>query len=122
MLILIFLLLVCHWLADFTGLSTSRMLEAKSIGKPLFPIFLHACTHGFLMMIVLFFYTSISTLIILVIFEVLTHFLIDTLKGRSNVWFPELKDMSKSSFWMILGFDQLLHQIVILLMVSFIYS
>lgn len=48
MLFLIFLLIVCHYIGDFTGLNT-----------PLFPIFLHACVYGILMMIILLFFVAI---------------------------------------------------------------
>ena len=88
-LFLIILLMICHWLADFTHLSTAYMLKAKSKGNPLFPIFLHACVHGLLMMCVLFFFTpTFKSLLFLTSFEIITHFLLDTFKGKLNIWVP----------------------------------
>ncbi|MCX6185983.1 MAG: hypothetical protein NTU43_03160, partial [Bacteroidetes bacterium] len=46
-------LFICHWLADYTLLSTAWMLNAKRFGKPLFPIFIHAAMHTMLMSLVL---------------------------------------------------------------------
>ena len=42
-------LFTCHFLADYTHLSTSWMLDAKRLGKPLYPIFQHALVHAILM-------------------------------------------------------------------------
>jgi hypothetical protein len=116
---LIFLLMFCHWLADFTHLSTPWMLRAKAIGKPLFPIFIHACVHGTLMCIVLLFFTPIKTVFILTAFQIATHFCIDVLKGKLNVWFPPLADAKNSYHWWVFGLDQMAHQSVIVLMVMF---
>lgn len=117
-LFLIILLMICHWLADFTHLSTAYMLKAKSKGSPLFPIFLHACVHGFLMMCVLFFFTpTLKSLLFLTSFEIITHFLLDTFKGKLNVWFPTLQDSTNPFHWYIFGVDQFCHQLVILLIV-----
>lgn len=46
-------------------------------------------------------------------FEVVTHFLIDTLKGRANGWYPVLQDPTKHAYWYAFGFDQFLHACVI---------
>jgi hypothetical protein len=42
-------LFICHFLADYTHLSTAWMLNAKRLGTPLFPIFCHAFVHMFIM-------------------------------------------------------------------------
>ncbi|MEO6902401.1 MAG: hypothetical protein ABI315_04515 [Bacteroidia bacterium] len=47
--ILLISLFFCHFLADFTHLSTNWMLSAKRLGKPLFPILSHAAVHAALM-------------------------------------------------------------------------
>lgn len=39
----------CHFLGDYTHLSTNWMLTAKRLGKPLFPILVHAFVHSILM-------------------------------------------------------------------------
>ncbi len=111
-------LLFCHYLADYTQLSKPYMLAAKRFGKPLWPIFIHACTHGTLMSIVLLFFSvNLSTIFILTIIEVFTHFFIDVLKGRVNIWIPNVQDSTKVLHWIVFGADQYLHQVVILFMV-----
>jgi hypothetical protein len=117
MILLISLLLICHYLADFTPLSTTWMLKAKQFGKPLHPIMAHAGVHAGLMCIVLLFYTSPVEAFKLALLQLVIHFTIDTWKGRMNEWFPVLQDNTKKGYWMIFGFDQLLHQFTILLMV-----
>ena len=116
--IILALLFVCHYLADYTKLSTPYMLIAKRTGEPLLPILEHACIHGVLMGIALvpFLHISISLVFILIAIEIVTHFIIDVLKGRCNVWFPILKDNTKYPHWYVFGFDQLLHQLVIVFM------
>jgi hypothetical protein len=116
MITLIILLLTFHWLADYTYLSTPWMLKAKKFGTPIFPIFVHASIHGALMFIILLFFTNIQTAILLAAFQIITHFTFDTLKGRFSYWFPILQDNMKYPYWIIMGFDQLLHQVVIVLM------
>jgi len=107
-------LFICHFLADYTHLSTSWMLNAKRLGKPLFPIFTHALVHASLMTLFLSFFTKY--LFILFLFQLITHFLIDTLKGKMNVWFPSLNSPANKWHWIIFGFDQLLHSLVIISM------
>ena len=127
-LILLLSLFFCHFLADFTHLSTNWMLKAKRFGKPLFPIFCHALVHACLMGLVLEIYchytiagyetklfelTRVDKLFFL---QLVTHFLIDMCKGRMNFWFPSLTDPSNKWHWVIFGADQFLHATVILIM------
>lgn len=114
--LLLISLCFCHFLADWTPLSTSWMLRAKSIGKPIFPIFIHGLVHACLMTIALFIfgYNSIC-LINCFLIQLLSHTVIDTLKGKINVWSPIVKEQSKSWYWMVLGFDQFLHTLFIIL-------
>jgi hypothetical protein len=121
MLVLIFLLMLCHLIGDFSPLSTSWMLKAKSTGRPLIPILLHASVHGSLMIVVLLFFVDVKTAFFLMLFEILTHFAIDVWKGRMNVWFPKLHDQTYYLHWTIFGIDQLLHQTVILTIVYWIF-
>ena len=93
------------------------MLKAKQFGKPLYPILIHAGVHAGLMCTVLLFFTSPVEAIKLGLFQLVVHFVLDTWKGRMNEWFPELQDNTKKGYWIIFGFDQLLHQFTILLMV-----
>jgi hypothetical protein len=121
MLLLIFLLMLCHLIGDFSPLSTAWMLKAKSTGRPLVPILLHATVHGSLMIVVLLFFADVKTAFFLMLFEIITHFAVDVWKGRMNVWFPKLQDQTYYLHWTIFGIDQLLHQTVILTIVYWIF-
>lgn len=110
-------LFICHWLADYTHLSTAEMLGAKRLGTPLFPIFKHALMHTLLMFAFLGFANLGSEkLVLLSTFQLVTHFLIDTWKGRMNGWFPALQSPANKWHWIVFGFDQLLHALVIIAM------
>ena len=52
---------------------------------------------------------------LLVLLEFVSHFLIDTAKGRLTARYPVLADMQRKPYWMLYGFDQLLHLLVIVL-------
>ncbi len=110
-------LFICHFLADYTHLSNTWMLNAKQLGKPLFPIFTHSGVHTILMFLFLtFFINDLGLILKLSLFQLVTHFLIDTLKGRMNNWFPSLQNSKNKWHWIIFGFDQLLHSIIIIIM------
>ena len=116
-LLILLVLFFCHFLADYTWLSTSWMLNAKRIGKPLFPIFIHAAIHTMLMSLVLgWFIGFTNTWAYLVIFQWVTHFLIDVWKGKMNVWFPVIQSPANKWHWVIFGLDQYLHAVVIITM------
>jgi len=126
---LLMLLLLCHWAADFTHLSTSEMLNAKRIGSPLFPIFKHALVHACLVLITIGFYPQnmniVNILFIFLVFkctliELASHFLIDTLKGRLNIWFPSVANPKNKIHWYIFGLDQLAHIYIIILIVHIV--
>ena len=110
-------LFFCHFLADFTWLSTTWMLNAKSLGKPLLPIFAHAAVHATLMGLLLSFGNlTVALWFNLVMFQLLSHFLIDLWKGRMNVWFPIVTSPANKWHWILFGFDQFLHAAVICIM------
>ncbi len=122
---ILILLNVCHWLADFTHLSTDKMLAAKRKGMPLLPILNHAGIHGALMGLVLAVYLkgSLHTMAIVFLamgFETATHFIIDVLKGRLNVWYPQLANPANKFHWYIFGVDQFLHQMVIIIIAYYV--
>lgn len=123
--ILLITLFFCHYLADFTPLSRPFMLEAKRFGKPLGPILQHAFVHGAVMWMPLIIACgenehSQYLPFFLYLFQVSTHFVIDTLKGRVNGWFPQVQSPANSLHWIVFGFDQFLHAVVIILMVGMI--
>jgi hypothetical protein len=109
-------LFICHFLADYTHLSTAWMLNAKRLGKPLYPIFTHAFIHASLMLVLLALVFGLSgfKLAALFGFQLITHFLIDVWKGRINGWFPALQSPANKWHWIVFGFDQLLHALVII--------
>jgi len=114
-------LFFCHYLADYTWLSTSYMLNAKRFGTPLFPIFCHAMMQTCLMGIFLFimsFIIPLSSAIVfdMLIFQLMTHFVFDTLKGKLTFKFKALQDISNKWYWVTMGGDQFLHNIVIVIM------
>jgi hypothetical protein len=111
---LFFLLLACHWAADFTQLSTSWFLEAKKFGKPLFPIACHSGVHAGLMFFVLLFYASWQQACLWAAVEWGTHFLIDVWKGRMLGWFPSLQNTQNKYYWWLFGIDQYLHISIIM--------
>ncbi len=117
MILILIFLNVCHFLCDYTWLSTNWMLSAKRIGRPLFPIFVHALLHAVFMLGVVVVYAG-SWQLSLFLFgvQLVTHFWIDVLKGRCNVWFPQVSSPMNKIHWVVFGFDQLLHQVVIIIM------
>lgn len=116
-------LFICHFLADYTHLSTDWVLKAKRLGKPLFPIFIHAATHALLMSLVLGWFIGITNdWACLVLFQWISHFLIDVWKGRMSGWFPSLQSPANKWHWVVFGLDQLLHALVIIGMSTYAVS
>lgn len=114
-LFLILFLLLCHYLADFC-LTSPAMIQAKADGRNPWPILLHAGIHaGLVSICLLFWQTPWKTLLLLVLLELVSHFLIDTAKGRLTARFPALADMQQKPYWMLYGLDQLLHLMVLVL-------
>jgi len=110
-------LFFCHLLADYTHLSMVRMLNAKRLGKPLYPIFCHAEVHAILMgLFIKIIGFSWGAVIILYAFQLVTHFLIDVLKGKMSGWFPSLQNPANKWHWIAFGTYQFLHTIVLRLM------
>ena len=113
--LLLIVLLACHYMADFCFTSPS-MIRAKADGRNPWPILLHAGVHAGLMGLCLLVWgVSWKLLLILALVEFVSHFLIDTTKGRLTAHFCILGDMQKKPYWMLYGFDQLLHLLVIMM-------
>ena len=109
-------LIVCHFVADYC-LTTPQMLAAKESGKRVQHIVLHAGVHAVLMGIVfLIFRTDLQLVALLFGIELASHFLIDYAKGLLGRHFPACADVKKKAFWIVYGFDQLLHLLVIVAM------
>lgn len=108
-------LLVCHYLADYC-LTTASMIRAKADGQRLWPIMFHASIHaGLVGLCLLLWGVSWKLLSLLVLLELVSHFLIDTAKGRLTARYPLLADVQGKPYWMLYGFDQLLHLLVMVL-------
>ena len=107
--ILLVVLLVGHYLADFC-LTTPAMIRAKADGRKAGPILLHAGVHALLVGVCML---VLKLLLLLMFAELVSHFLIDTAKGLLTARFPLLADQQKKPYWMLYGFDQLLHLLVI---------
>lgn len=115
--LILILTFLIHWLFDFTPLSTKTMNEAKNMGNPIFPIFLHACLHGTGIFILLIFTQSdMNKAWLSAFFILITHFLIDLLKGKICYFNQEYLDYDNARYWMLLGFDQFLHSFCLILM------
>ncbi len=114
-------LFFCHFLADYTHLSTAWMLRAKQLGKPFYPILVHALIHAILMLVVLALAFGVSGVKLLELssFQLVTHFVIDVLKGRMNGWYPALQSPANKWYWIVFGMDQYLHALVIIAMSHF---
>lgn len=114
---LLVLLNISHWVCDFL-IRTPNMIASKKFGKPLFPIYLHSMTHACAAAIIILipFYNRPDSLPeVCVVIILVSHFIIDVFKGRLNILFPSLANAAKSGFWTMFGFDQLLHQFIIIL-------
>ncbi|MBQ6278275.1 MAG: DUF3307 domain-containing protein [Muribaculaceae bacterium] len=123
LLLLLPLLFFCHFLADFC-FTTPTMLEAKATGKRWWHIAWHAAVHATLMGAVLMgimvplYGVSIKACLLLMAFELVTHFIIDYAKGWTARTFPRYADPAHKPYWVLYGLDQLLHQFVILAIVA----
>jgi hypothetical protein len=92
------------------------MLSAKRFGKPLLPILAHAGNHANQVLWFTFFVVDdLYIAFYAALFQLVTHFTIDVLKGRLNGWFPALQSPANPYHWYVFGADQFLHQLVILL-------
>lgn len=118
--LLLILLLVCHYLGDFTHLSRPYMLQAKRFGTPLKPIWDHAFIHATLMWFTCYFFTNYSTAFGVFCMQFMLHGLIDITKGRINYCFPVFQDSSKYPYWYLFGLDQLLHILIIIYITTLI--
>ena len=109
------LLFVGHYLGDYTHLSTKWMLDAKRLGEPVYPIFIHALIHALFVFIIAGIFSNKGDIVVrCFVFELLTHWIIDILKGRLNAWVPSVSQPQNKAHWYIFGLDQLLHQIVLI--------
>ena len=114
--VLIAALFVAHFLGDYTPLASARMQDAKSGGTPLGPIAAHALIHGLLAAaaLVIVVRSDWMTLLVAAAIVVASHFAIDVVRGRIGAKHPDLSNPERQVFWTALGFDQLLHGLVLI--------
>ncbi len=113
MILLFIALFISHYLADFC-LTWAALIQSKADGQSIRPILMHAGVHAVLMGGCLLVYgVGARQLLILTLFELITHFLIDTVKAHVSVRFPLLADIKQKAYWVLFGLDQLLHQLVV---------
>ena len=114
--ILLAVLLVGHFLADFTPLATARMQEAKANGGPLRLIAAHAALHAMFtgVAVALVVSPEPSVLALVVALQFVTHWGLDAFRARLGVGVPALSDPGKNAYWTALGLDQLAHGLVLL--------
>ena len=113
-------LLFCHYLGDFTHLSRPYMLKAKATGRPLGPIFHHANVHGILMWLFVWAVKDFAAGATTYAIVMSSHLWIDVLKGRLNVWYPQLSNPANPWHWYVFGGDQLIHILVIILVTQIV--
>lgn len=118
LLIIIGLLIAKHFIVDFL-LQTPYMYENKHIfGHP--GGILHAWSHGLASYLILgYIFGSVNPVVLmLVLVETIIHYFIDYCKmniGMLYNWQPN----NSPYFWYLLGFDQFLHYMTYLLMLTF---
>lgn len=118
MLLLLFLL-IGHYLGDYC-FTTPGMIRAKADGSKLGPILLHSGIHAGLVGVCLICWRiPMKTVLMMMLLEVVSHFLIDLGKGLISGRSQVLSDPKKKAYWMLYGFDQLLHLSILLLIFHF---
>ena len=119
--VLLSLLLVGHFLGDFTPLATRTMQEAKAGVRPPGPIVTHAAVHGLLVLAAVAVVRPVWGLLLgAAVVEFATHLLFDWTKMRLGARFPTLQDPADGSFWRVHGLDQLAHGLVLVAIAAWV--
>lgn len=113
------LLVFCHFLADFTPLSTQYMLQSKKAAAP-GGIFFHALVHGILMGVVSWWVHDIGIAVWVFAVITLTHFAIDMVQALVRKSDARFQTYEGRWYWFLLGIDQFLHIFVIITLVSYL--
>ncbi len=109
-------LFAAHYLGDFTPLLTERMLAAKREGRPVGPVALHGTIHGALAAgaIGITAAPPLGVLGLGAAIVLVSHFAIDLGRAQFSARYAALRDSGHRAFWGALGFDQLLHGLVLI--------
>jgi hypothetical protein len=101
MIISLGIMLICHYLADFCFTSPA-MIKAKADELNPWPLLLHAGIHaGLIGLCLLVWGVSWKLLLMLVLIELVSHFLIDTFKGYLTARYSFFANMQKKPYWML---------------------
>lgn len=99
---------VKHYVADFPLQREYMLRKGIETWDFLLPLSLHCGVHGLgTLMIVLYFAPSLW---LLSLFDFLIHFIVDRVKASPN-YLGRYNDLGRSSFWNILGLDQMMHHL-----------
>jgi hypothetical protein len=90
------------------------MLKAKAIGKPIEPIAAHGLVHATLCFIACICFCRLELAIFAFVLMFITHTAIDIFKGRLQASNEAFASPSNKLHWVLFGFDQLLHQFVLI--------
>jgi len=118
LLFLMALLQIKHCYADFV---LQSYMQTVKKGEWLNPVGVsHSIEHGICTLVVLMLFcffvpVAVSTMIVVTILEVISHYLIDFGKVKYGC-----KDNTKRVFWSQFGLDQLLHQLTYIAMIWYI--
>lgn len=113
--ILLSLLLVAHYLGDFTPLATPGMRAAKGGDGPIAWIGAHAAVHATLVLLALAAARVPGPLVLGgAVIELVTHFGVDWARMKVGRAYPILGDPGRNPFWRLLGLDQLAHGVVLM--------
>ncbi len=122
-LILVFTLLciyqIKHYIADFPLQREYMLRKTRANWDFLLPLSTHCFVHAVGTLIITLIYAPQFWWLSLVDFT--THFFIDRIKSGPR-YFGRFNDLSKASFWNILGFDQMVHHLTHIYFVYLIVS
>lgn len=105
-LFLLTLLLIKHFIADWV-VSTDKMAFQK--GNNLYYLFLHSTHHVVLTAFILYFFTYVDRIIIVIFYEFFIHSLLDFIKANEHILGKYTLPTKKA--FIFLGLDQLMHQL-----------
>lgn len=106
---------VKHWVCDFV-LQSQLMIEEKGTYGKLYGV-QHSVIHGIGTLVIGFaFFRHIEAVVFVSVFDALMHYHIDYFKEN----FIKYKNITKenSSWWVILGADQMLHTLTYVLIIG----